>query len=71
MMQNCNVRDLNARKDHNYVAFVLGGTELCFTVLYFKMSYIYALYVPSLNNMFKIVTMSFFFLLLLLLLLDT
>ena len=43
------------------MAFVLGDTDLCFTVLYFSMSCIYALYVPSLNIMCKIVTMSTFF----------
>ena len=60
MIVNCNVCDLNARKDHSYVALILGDTDFCFTVLYFKMSCIYATFVPSLNIMCKIVTMYTF-----------
>ena len=60
-MLHCNACDLNVRKEHSYVAFVLGVTDLCFTVRYFKMSCIYAILVPSLNIMCKIVKMYTFF----------
>jgi hypothetical protein len=44
------------------VAFLLGDADVYFTVLFFKLSCVYALFVHSLNNMCKIVIMSIFFL---------
>ena len=58
---NCNVCDLTVRKEHSYVALLLGDADIYFIVLFFKLSCIYALFVPSVNNMCKIVIMSIFF----------